>query len=240
MIVHSSPLFSIYFGDKRDSINPQDYKKFNSTTLFDTEPFSLLKKRMSLQQLFFLHQVHGKDGKVIESESKSLPLFVEEGDYLITNNRFIGLGVATADCLPVIFFDKAHHAIGIAHVGWRGAFAGIVTEVIQQMQDRYATQISDIEIFFGPSVKHCCYEVDASFIDTMEHDSFALQAISQKSEKHYFDLPKYVTLQLYTFGITEKQIGFEYNTCTMCNDTFCSYRRDKGSANRQITVVSLK
>ncbi len=53
---------------------------------------------------------------------------------MITSERAIGLGIMAADCLPVICVDRKKHVIGIAHVGWRGAIAGVVDAMLAAMQ----------------------------------------------------------------------------------------------------------
>ena len=43
------------------------------------------------------------------------------------------------------------------------------------------------------------------------------------------------------FGIKKEVIKLDYNICTICNKSFCSYRRDRGKdLSYQITVAYLK
>ena len=41
-------------------------------------------------------------------------------DGLITNVPGLILGTFYADCVPLLFVDPVHHAIGCSHSGWRG------------------------------------------------------------------------------------------------------------------------
>ena len=45
----------------------------------------------------------------------------EEGkDAVVTDCRNVCIGVHTADCVPVLFYDPVHHAVGAAHAGCAG------------------------------------------------------------------------------------------------------------------------
>ena len=45
---------------------------------------------------------------------------------MITKINGIALGVVTADCVPVLIFDRNNKIVGCIHAGWRGAFSNII------------------------------------------------------------------------------------------------------------------
>ena len=47
---------------------------------------------------------------------------------LITKQKKVGIGILTADCAPVLFYDKKKTIIGAAHVGWKGAYKKILPD----------------------------------------------------------------------------------------------------------------
>ena len=241
MFMYDDYLFSIYFGDRYQKVEPQRCKSLTATSLFAHDPFSLLQKRMNISALLFLHQVHKASGKVIsDRKDKDSLLFFEEGDYLVTNQSSFGLGIVTADCLPIVYVDTVKKVVGVAHAGWRGSVAGIAKTVIKDMQNHYNSEIKDIIIFFGPSAKKCCYQVDEPFVRKIGSGSSVKKALFKKGGQYYFDLALYNAEQLIEQGFTSQQLIFDYNECTICHDNFCSYRRQEGSSARQVTVVSLK
>jgi polyphenol oxidase len=242
MLIHNNPLFSISFGDRREQIEPEECKTLTCTSLFSREPFSLFQKQMQLSALVFLHQVHQAKGKIVSQakEIKNLPLFSEDGDYLITDQRAMGLGIVTADCLPIIYSDKVKRVVGVAHAGWKGSVENIATNVVAALQERFDSRKQDIEVFFGPAAKGCCYKVDEPFLEKVGSGPAVEKALSKKNNQYYFDLGLYNAAQLVSQGFSSQQLVFDYNTCTLCHDTFCSYRRQEGTSARQITVVSLK
>jgi copper oxidase (laccase) domain-containing protein len=39
----------------------------------------------------------------------------------------------TADCVPILLYDKKKNIIAAIHAGWKGAFKGIINNVINFM-----------------------------------------------------------------------------------------------------------
>ena len=59
-------------------------------------------KKIGVKKIVLLHQVHGK--KIFSLNKISNKKLI--GDGLITNIRVIGIGILTADCAPILFFDR--------------------------------------------------------------------------------------------------------------------------------------
>ncbi|MFT6765589.1 MAG: YfiH family protein [Alteromonas naphthalenivorans] len=241
-MTYDSPFFSVSFGNRYQQVEPQKCKSLTTTSLFNEQPFSLLKKRMGLSALIFLNQVHKAHGETVFKikDIQDSILFGKDGDYLITNQPTLGLGIVTADCLPIVYFDKINKVVGIAHAGWKGSVAGIANKVVLDLQEKFMSQKKDIKIFFGPSAKHCCYEVDSLFLERVGSNVHTSRALFKKNNKYFFDLGLYNASELLSAGFSSQQIIFNYNRCTICQKSFCSYRRQKGTNMRQVTVVSLK
>lgn len=165
--------------------------------------------------------------------------FSQNGDFMITNLSAIGLGILTADCLPIIMVDTKNHAIGIAHAGWRGSVQKIGPLMLQALQNNFNSKPSDITVYFGPSALPCCYEVDVKFKENLENN-LAQKTIINRNGALFFDLPLYNKLLLIDAGIPQENFISTYNKCTLCTSDYCSYRREKDDDLRQITLVSLK
>lgn len=163
----------------------------------------------------------------------------DNSDFLITNNPNTGIGILTADCLPIIMVDTQRHAIGIAHAGWRGSVQKIGPIMLQALQKHFNTKADTITVYFGPSILPCCYEVDKTFKENREKE-LAEKTIITRNNKFYFDLTLYNKLLLMQAGIPEEHFVFTYNKCTACTPGYCSYRKEKDDDLRQITLVSLK
>ncbi len=246
MIIHSTSQYTIYFGDAKDQMYPAQYQQWNDCSLLSRKPIIPIRERLHLQGLLFLRQVHGSTGRIVStSQLTSLLPFDQEGDFLITHDQYMGIGIVSADCLPVIVYDRKHHVVGIAHAGWRGAVAGVVVALLEMLKKSYGSEENDLSFLFGPSAKRCCYEVAPLFTTHLEQYSFADQAVHRIADKVFFDLPLFVKLQLQQWGVSPDSFCMEYNSCTMCDTRFHSSRR--GTVNeqphlrgRQMTVVALK
>src|SRR5918993_3942824 len=73
-------------------------------------------------RLRLLKQVHGVH-TVVARRGGAWPHTRPEADIIITDDPSIAIGVRTADCAPVLLFDRARNVAGAVHAGWRGAAA---------------------------------------------------------------------------------------------------------------------
>lgn len=243
MLLHNEAPFQIYFGDARTQFDPHEFSTIKKNkSLLITEPFVSMQKVMHLEQLVFLHQVHSADGLVVTSleQAADIAPFSLDGDFIATGVHKVGLGVATGDCLPIVLFDKVQHAVSIVHAGWRGSVAGVAVRAVKRMEQQYGTKPEDLRVFFGPSAKKCCYEVRELVFEALERFSFRDNVLHTMEDITFFDVPQFNKLLLEECGVKKDAFQLSYNVCTMCNDAFCSYRRDRMSPFRQMTVVALK
>lgn len=240
MLIHNNPLFSIYFGNADDGISADQYLHHpKRVKLLLLEPYKKLQKLMHLEDLFFLNQMHSDTG-VIVSEKGQFEPFALQGDYLITDQKHIGIGVMTGDCLPIIFYDNLHNVAAIVHAGWRGSVAHVALKALADLQTHFGTKIEHMRIFFGPSAKSCCYQVGQEFEKHLEQFSFADQILYKEEKGIMFDLPLCNKLQLEHVGVAKEAFRLEYNSCTICDPKYCSYRREGANGSRQMTVVVIK
>ena len=79
-----------------------------------------------------MHQTHSN--KVIEINDKNLKNKIN-ADAIITKKKGIALGVLTADCVPILLFDRKNKIVGCIHAGWKGAFSGIIKNTIKKLEN---------------------------------------------------------------------------------------------------------
>lgn len=240
MLLYKDSYFSIFFGDEQERFIPVSYHQLNPLQMLSKKPFDVVCNSLPLTHAVFLHQVHSAQGMVVHSEKElhSFPIFGNEGDFLVSHIPGVGLGVATADCLPIVLCDTLNHVVSIVHAGWRGSLDGVTLNALSAMQCLYGTQLSNVQVFFGPCAHVCCYEVKEDFVAVLKRKGGHVNAvITQREKKLFFDLPLFNRLQLMTAGIKENAFNVDYTLCTICNDRFCSVRRQNGSKYRQMTIV---
>jgi len=231
LIIHSSGVV-IFFGNALHAVNPQTRNFLSKDILAD-----IIKN--PIDHIIFLQQAHSNKGIVVEDLSSKNKLRDEIGDFTLTNKKNIALGVYTADCLPIVLYDKKNKAIANIHAGWRGSLQKVCVNALESMQKTYGTMVSDVHIFFGPCAKSCCYEVKEDVIEQLQQFHFWTYLIEKRNGKYYLDVPFLNILQLQELGIKGSQFQLNYNECTMCQPRYCSSRISKTSA-RQITIAMLK
>ena len=80
-------------------------------------------------------------------------------DALITREPGYCLCISTADCVPVLIYDKKHSAIAAIHAGWRGTVAYIVRDTLLRMEKEFGTSGEDVVACIGPSISLASFEV---------------------------------------------------------------------------------
>ncbi len=235
-MIYKTPQFQIYFGGAADAISKIGDCIPAAQPLANHEKFKPICDMLKVQDLAFLNQTHSTDGMIIADK---IPAFDEDGDYLITDKKSIGIGVMTADCLPIIVYDSKNHVAAIAHAGWRGTVGEVAIKTVQNMQQVFGTSLAQIGVFFGPSAKQCCYVVDELFVSNIKE--FTLQVIERnRNGALCFNLPGLNELQLHRMGIPKAALNKDYNLCTMCDEQFFSYRRQGQQAGRQMSIIALR
>lgn len=214
----------LFFGDK-------------NTAVFKNGPYNLraLTAQLTLEKIVSIHQTHSNIGIIVSSAQQAAEIISQflEGDFLVTNVPTLGLAILTADCLPVVMVDEKNHAIGIAHAGWRGTQQRIVQKMLACMQKEYGTAANTVRVIFGPAMHVCCYEVTSEFLK-----NFDMQFFEHRDNKIFFNNSAANTAQLIAAGVVPEHIQ-SASLCTQCNMQFCSYRREREHALRQITVVAI-
>jgi len=187
------------------------------------------------------NQTHSDNIRIIrEKESKGwkqLEDAIENCDALITNVEGVVLTILTADCVPVLLYDKEKKVVGAVHAGWKGTKAQIVSKTIQKMAEVYGSDPEDIIAGIAPSIGSCCYEVGK---DVAEHFFDTPEGFSSKGEKYMLDLPYINQQQLLDARLKAEHIEMSH-LCTACEvEQFFSYRKEQGCSGRFMSMIGIK
>ena len=175
----------------------------------------ILRKQMGVRAVVFMEQVHGDRIVRIEEEGQT-PMC----DAMITNQKEIALAVMVADCIPILFYDKTHEAIGVAHAGREGSRLGIGVKCLEAMEKAFGTRASEVQIFIGPSIGACCYEIGKEVSEGFEG------FLHVKNERLFLDLQAYNYKAFLDQGVLPEHLNVS-PLCTCCHESYFSYRREK-------------
>ena len=156
----------------------------------------------------------------------------EQYDGMVTNLKNVILGIYTADCCPIFFYDPIQNVIGACHAGWKGALNGIIENTITAMVEQYKVNIDNIECVIGPCIHQKSYQVDKDFINkfvTEWKDVGEKCCVKSEEDKDklLFDLVEYVKHRLIDNSKIKKE---NVNVCDIDvfeDERFYSHRRFK-------------
>jgi YfiH family protein len=187
-----------------------------------------------------LYQVHGNRCVTLDegSDLNGRP----EADAMVTRTKGIMLGILTADCVPVLFWDREAGVIGAAHAGWKGALAGVTDSTLAAMEALGAKR-QNIAAAIGPCIGRASYEVDDAFMQRFAEADPANEAFfaPHKAGHAMFDIAAYVAARLAQSGV--KRIAITGQDTYAEAEQYFSYRRachrHENSYGRQISVICL-
>lgn len=150
------------------------------------------------------------------------PYASKRADASYSNTPGAVCAVMTADCLPVLFCNRAGTEVAAAHAGWRGLCAGVLEETVAC----FADGADNIIAWLGPAIGPQAFEVGPEVRDAfMAHDPQAQSAFLPAGDKYMADIYQLARQRLTRVGISQIYGG---DRCTFTeNDDFFSYRRDK-------------
>lgn len=190
------------------------------------------------EKLFFPSQVH--ETRIVNVTGQTPKEDLMETDALITNERGICIAVMSADCVPIILFDRKNMAVAAVHSGWRGTVAKILEKTLNRMKEEFGTEGKDIVAGIGPSVSLESYEVGEEVVHAVRKNFKQADVLlkPQSNNKAKLDLWNANKIQLLEFGVPENAIEIS-DLCTVKNnEDFFSAR--KGDAGRFAAGIMLK
>lgn len=173
-------------------------------------------------------QVHKTAVRVV-SEGRVYP----DTDAFVSNQKGMALTIQVADCAAVLLGDEKNKVIGAAHAGWRGAAAEILPKTIRKMKELGAESYL-IKAYISPCISQKEFEIGeevaAEFPEEfVDYNSF---------EKPHLNLKGFLKYQMKMQGI--KAVNIETDAgCTLSEDRFYSYRRQKNKSGRMMGIIKL-
>jgi len=205
---------------------PGEYGKFLTLNSINW----LLEENIPMGRLALASQVHGSDIMYVNS-----PSVYQNIDGFYTDCPEIYLTIRTADCAAVFVSVPEIPAVGIAHVGWRGARLNIVGNLIEQIMKRWSVDPVLFRIAVSPHIRNCCYSVGNEF-----NEYFQTQYLQRHNNQLHLDLEKVIIDQLETSGIDRENLSVSAD-CTSCSNLpLYSYRAQQKTSNRLLSIICIQ
>jgi YfiH family protein len=227
---HSAPPF--------DSLNLGDH--------VGDQPAAVAANRVALAGALqakpvFLKQMHGTEVATIDA-------LMPDGsvaDACLTETQGVACTIMVADCLPVLFTNRAGSVVAAAHAGWRGLQGSGGQGVLEttfnalvqaaQRADTQATRSAvsaDTLVWLGPCIGPAAFEVGAEVRESFVSVDAGAAAcfVDQPGGKYLADLSALARRRLTVLGISSVY-GNDGNDrwCTVTQSAaFFSHRRDAG------------
>lgn len=170
-------------------------------------------------------QVHGSTVIPVDGpeSGKALQAHPPEADGAYSLAK-VELFTFTADCIPLLFGSPDPSGpIAAVHAGWRGVRSSIATAA------RSALRGWDLEVWIGPHIRSCCFEVKQDFVEAFQDaDKNIRPFVESRGGKLYCDLEGFL-IKDQLKGLTLHRDAVK---CTHCGG-LPSYRRD-GHTNVQL------
>ena len=225
-------------GDEREKVL-ENFRILGS--LFEAKP----------EDFVLTQQTHSVKVRHVGREDRGKGIFRERDytdvDALMTDEEGVILSAFSADCVPILFYDKGHRAIASCHSGWRGTHGRILARVIEAMQREFSSKPEEIYIAIGPSICKNCYEVSEdvgeAFLEAfpaLREETKNVSPIERVSEEKFhidlWELNRIIALEAF---IPPENISIS-GYCTMERpDLFFSHRYSQGRRGVQGAFISL-
>ena len=187
-----------------------------------------------LENILTVNQVHGNS---VFFADHCVGEKLAEADSIVTRQRGTGVGIITADCVPILICFPDSGCVCAVHAGWRGTLLRAVRNCLRAVCQKYSLRPQDSLAVIGPAIGKCCYEVRDD-VASKFGSRFAGNGnwLSEKGDgKFLLDLAELNRIELCDAGVSEIET---MNVCTCCRD-LPSYRRDGFGTDKMISFVGV-
>ena len=255
ILLKESPV-SHFFSTRRGGVSTGNYASLNLGAFCGDDPVVVAENRrilcdmigIDVDRLIVPRELHDNEIKEIDlaffdlSKEEQLN-FVSTCDALITNMQGVCLAVSTADCVPVLLYDKKLRIIAAVHAGWRGVVKKILPMTIQLMQTKYNSEVEDIIAVTGPCISVDSYQVNrdvvGEFQSIFREDEMSHILRTKENGTFFIDLKKAILIQCKKENLLDKNIEIHPGCTSQMNELYFSARRDSVYSGRMLSGIFL-
>lgn len=225
------------FTTRHGGVSSGPYASLNLGSHVGDDPEAVAANRARLARVLpqapvWLEQVHGT--VVVDLDRLPPDSLAPPADAVVARSPGRVAAIMTADCLPVLFCNRAGTAVAAAHAGWRGLQAGVLEAAVTALD----CPPEEVLAWLGPAIGPLAFEVGdevrAALVDDAPQAALAFQA--QGEGKWLADIYLLARQRLAARGVHAVYGG---QWCTVSEPVrFFSYRRD-GVTGRMAALIWL-
>jgi hypothetical protein len=197
-------------GSMAGSHHPLDEQARNRATLATKLGFDGVRRAK---------QVHGREVVRVDRQVEPWPI----ADAQWTDRAGVLLGVAAADCVPILVADP-RGPIGAAHAGWLGTTLRVAEALVAAMVAGGADP-DRLVAALGPSIGPCCYTIDGERA-ALVTERIGGGSIHRSSGRTVFDLWDANAAQLRGAGVRRIEVA---GLCTLSGGAELWSHRGRGA-----------
>ena len=198
------------------------------------------KLDLKSKQIFLVKQIHGNKF-IFLNKNSNIKTRSTSADAVISEKKGVPIAVLTADCVPILIYDKKRRIIAAIHAGWRGAYKGIVQKVIKSMIKKGCSP-KNMTVAIGPCISKKNYEVKDQFKEKfIKKNRNNIEFFTIRKNKIYFDLSGYVKKQV-KLNLIKNIDLLDIDTFNKKNNFFSARRSLKLNQNdygRNISIIMI-
>jgi len=131
--------------------------------------------------------------------------------------------------------------VSMVHAGWKGAFKEIIKKVITFFKKK-GSNVKDLIVVIGPCISVKNYEIKKDFLRKfLKKDKKNKIYFKFSHNKIFFDLIKYISFQIKSFGINKLEI-INKDTFSRKNSYFSARRslvKKENDYGRNISLIMI-
>lgn len=254
-VLSSYPNISGFVTTRHGGCSQGDYTSFNCTPYTGDHAECVQRNQEMLcsslpqhpKELIIPYQTHDTkilaiDEAYLQANKEKRHTLLQGIDALITCEPGYCLCISTADCIPILLYDRVHQAIAAIHAGWRGTVNYILEHTLNKMRTLYGTDGKDIIACIGPGISLPAFEVGDEVYEAFRENGFQMKYISEwkpATHKYHIDLWAANRIQLLDFGVPSAQIETA-GICTFTqHEDFFSARRQGIKSGRILSGIMI-
>ncbi|WP_321330708.1 peptidoglycan editing factor PgeF [uncultured Bacteroides sp.] len=198
-------------------------------------------------ELIIPYQIHGTEVRIINTDFLAADAvhrsdLLNGVDAVVTQERGCCVCVSTADCIPILLYDRRNEVVAAVHAGWRGTVKGIVAHTLRVMKDTFGTVGAEVLACLGPGISLASFEVGEEVYESFRSEGYCMESISRWNEetsKYHIDLSEANRIQIQAFGVPREQIQIAGICTYIQHKEFFSARRLGIKSGRILSGIML-